>query len=301
MRTFLTSVILLFVSTALSAADPLAERMESGWRALQSGELEKAAAVYLEILTSNPRYTAARHLLGVCQLQMGRMADGIRSLEVVRKENPQNRQAEYTLVSTYVALSMFDEAQKIVDTTLRTDRTAEACFMRGSYRMARADYEGAIRELETARKMNPKLPGVRSMLGVTYGFANRSDQAIPMLEAALKENARDGNAAAFLGWLYKERDRGSEATTLLEQTVKERPGDFGALFLLAQLTQARGQAAEAVTMLEKVVEAQPEHRGAYVLLARLYQQLQRPADAARARNVVAQLNAAQQAAQPGAR
>ena len=230
MRTFLTSVILLFVSTALSAADPLAERMESGLRALQSGELEKAAAVYLEILTSNPRYTAARHLLGVCQLQMGRMADGIRSLEVVRKENPQNRQAEYTLVSTYVALSMFDEAQKIVDTTLRTDRTAEACFMRGSYRMARADYEGAIRELETARKMNPKLPGVRSMLGVTYGFANRSDQAIPMLEAALKENARDGNAAAFLGWLYKERDRGSEATTLLEQTVRERPGDFGALF-----------------------------------------------------------------------
>ena len=301
MRTILTLVVLLAVSTVLRAADPLAERMGAGLRALESGELAKAAAVYGEILAQNPRYGSARHLLGICQLRMGRMADGIRNLETVRKENLLNRQAEYTLVSTYVAMSMLDEAQKIVETTLRADRTAEAAFMRGSYRMARADYEGAMRELETARKLDPKLRGVRSMLGVTYGMANRSDRAIPLLEAALKENPRDGNAAAFLGWLYKERDRSGEATTLLEQTVKERPGDIGALFLLAQLTQARGNATEAVGMLERVVEAQPEHRGAYVLLARLYQKLQRAADAARAREAVIRLNAAQQAAQPGAR
>jgi len=292
------SAILILV---IFMATPVAAQVDLGLRAQKAGELEKAAAVYREILDKNPRYTAARHLLGICQLQMGLMAEGIASLETVRRENPQNRQAVYTLISTYVATSMLDEAQKILETDLRLDRSAEASFMRGSYLMARADYGGAIRELEASRKLKPGLAGLNSMLGVTYGFANRSDQAIKTLEAALKENPRDGNAAAFLGWLYKERDRSSEATTLLEQTVKDRPGDFGALFLLAQLTQARGNSGEAVAMLEKVVEAQPDHRGAHVLLARLYQQLKRPEDAARERAIVTKLNAAQQAAQPGAR
>ena len=292
------SAILILV---IFMATPVSAQVDLGLRAQKSGDLEKAAAVYREILEKNPRYAAARHLLGICQLQMGLMAEGIASLETVRRENPQNRQAVYTLVSTYVATSMLDEAQKILETDLRLDRSAEASFMRGSYLMARADYEGAIRELESSRKLKPGLSGLNSILGVTYGFANRSDQAIKTLEAALKENPRDGNAAAFLGWLYKERDRGSEATTLLEQTVKDRPGDFGALFLLAQLTQARGNSVEAVAMLAKVVEAQPDHRGAHVLLARLYQQLKRPEDAARERAIVAKLNAAQQAAQPGAR
>ena len=286
---------------AILLTNQLAAQVHLGLRAQKAGEFEKAAAVYRDVLDKNPRDTAARHLLGMCQLQMGQMAQGIASLETVVKENPQNRQAVYTLVSTYVATSMLDEAQKRIETNLRMDRSAEASFMRGSYLMARADYQGAIQQLETARKLKPGLAGLRSMLGVTYGFANRSDQAITMLEAALKENPQDGNAAAFLGWHYKERDRSSEATTLLEQTVRDRPGDFGALFLLAQLTQSRGNAAEAAGMLEKVVETQPEHRGAHVLLARLYQQFNRPEDAARERAIVAKLNAAQQAAQPGAR
>ena len=301
MRAILATVILLATSIAAKAADPLAAQVDLGLREQQAGDLQKAAAVYRDVLQKNPRYSAARHLLAICQLQMGNMADGIANLETVRRENPRNRQAIYTLVSTYVATSMLDEAQKIVEGNLRLDKSAEASFVRGSYLMARADYDGAIRQLEAARRLKPSLVGLNSMLGVTYGFANRSDQAITTLETALRENPGDGNAAAFLGWLYKERDRSGEATTLLEQTVRERPGDFGALFLLAQLTLARGASAEAAAMLERVVEAQPEHRGAHVLLARLYQALKRPEDAARERATVAKLNAAQQAAQPGAR
>lgn len=300
MREAIALILLSLGTTAGLASGQTSERIEQGWRAQGRGEFAKAAEFYEEALKSNPGDSAARHLLGICQLQLGRLPEGIASLERVVRENPRNRQALYTLVSTYVASSMLEEAQKKIEKELKADRSAEASYMRGSFLMASGDYEGAIRQLETARRLNPKLSGLRSMLGVTYGFANRAEQAIPMLEAALRENPRDGNAKAFLGWLYKERDRASEATTLLEQTVKERPGDYGALFLLAQLTQARGQAADAVAMLEKVVEAQPEHRGAHVLLARLYVQLKRPEDAARERSIVSKLNAAQQAAQPGA-
>ncbi len=284
----------------LMAADETRERFEHAVKAQKAGDLKSAAAGYRGVLEKNPRLTVARHLLGVCELQSGNLGEGIRQLEIVRKEDPSNRQAAYTLLSTYIAAGMLYEAQKIVDSTLRADTSAAGHFMRGSYVMARGEYEASIQELLQARKLDSRLPGLTSQLGVAYCFANRLDDAIPVLEAALRENPSDANAAAFLGWLYKDRDRSSEAAALLERTVRDRPEDQGALFLLAQLTQSRGDVVQAASMLEKVVAKDPSHRAAHVLLARLYQKLNRRDDAARERATVERLNAELQASQPKA-
>jgi len=292
------AALILAVSAAASAADTLQERFAVGLRAQKAGDLDTAMSAYRGILNQNSRATGARYMLGICELQRGRLPEGIRQLEQVRREDPNHRQAAYTLVSTYVAISDLDAAKRILETNLRGDLSAESYFMRGSHSMARGDYAAAVFALEAALKLGPKLPGVHSMLGVTLCLANRLDDAIPVLESALQENPQDNNAAAFLGWLYKERDRPGEALALLSQTVAARPDDHGALFLLAQLTQARGEPTAAVAMLEKVVAAEPEHRGAHVLLARLYQQLRRPEDAARERATIVRLNREMQAAQP---
>jgi len=299
----MTSLLLWasFVPILALASQTGEDSVRAGIERQQQGDLQGAAAIYQEVLGRNSQFVKARHLLAICKLQLGQTEDPIRELEIVRKQDPANRDALYTLLSTYVAVSRLDEAQRLVERDLRADRSAEAYFMRGSYFMARAQYKEAVTQLETALRLKPRLPGLRSTLGVTLCFANRLDDAIPQLEAALRENAMDGNAAAFLGWVYKERDRGVEAAPLLERTVQTRPDDVGALFLLAQLRMARGNAQEAVEMLERVVGAQPEHRGAHVLLARLYDQLKWPEKAAREREIVARLNAALQAREPGAR
>lgn len=299
----MTSLLLWasFIPMLALASQTGEDSVRAGIERQQRGDLQGAAAVYQEVLARNPQFAKARHLLAICLLQLGQTNDGIRELEIVRKQDPANRQALYTLLSTYVAVSRLDEAQILVERDLRGDRSAEAHFMRGSYCMARAQYKEAVIQLELALRLKPRLPGLRSTLGVTLCFANRLDEAIPHLQAALTENAADGNAAAFLGWVFKERDRGAEAGPLLERTVQARPDDVGALFLLAQLRMARDNQQEAVLMLERVIAAQPEHRGAHVLLARLYDQLKRPEAAAREREIVTRLNAALQAKEPGAR
>ena len=70
--------------------------------------LEKAAAVYREILDKNPRYTAARHLLGICQLQMGLMAEGIASLETAFS----NRLGEVDSFPGHLGLQVWRDNQK---------------------------------------------------------------------------------------------------------------------------------------------------------------------------------------------
>ncbi|MDZ4797386.1 MAG: tetratricopeptide repeat protein [Bryobacteraceae bacterium] len=293
-------VVFLAASAALAAADAAQEQMEKAVRAQKAGDLSAAAAAYRLALQSNPRLTLAHHLLGVCELQLGNLNKGMEHLEIVLRQDPANRQAAYTLVSTYIATGMLAEAGKVIDTALRADSSAAGHLMRGSLQMALGEYEVATHELEQARKLDGRLPGVVSQLGVAYCFANRLDDAIPVLEAALRENPEDANAAAFLGWLYKDRDRDKEAATLLESAVRARPSDKGAWFLLAQLAQNRGEPAHAAELLQKVVEMDPGFRPAHVLLARVYQQLRRPEDAARERAIVDRLNAEQQASQPAA-
>ncbi|MBC7928095.1 MAG: tetratricopeptide repeat protein [Bryobacteraceae bacterium] len=288
------------VSAVHGAVDSIKERFEAAVQAQRSGDLSTAIRAYREMLERDPRLTRARHLLGICELQAGNRGEGIRQLEAVRREDPSNRQVAYTLVSTYVASGMLQQAAKVVQLDLRGDESGAAYFMRGSLAMAEGHYDLAIRELEHARKLGKGLAGVTSQLGVAYCFTGRLDDALPVLESALQENPLDGNAAAFLGWIYKDRDRDSEAAALLERTVRARPEDQGALFLLAQLTQSRGQSAEALGMLEKVVALDPDHRAAHVLLARLYQKLRRTDDAARERSIIERLNADLQAAQPKA-
>lgn len=290
-------LMLAVISTVSLAADITKQRFEAGVHAQKSGDLKGAIAAYRDVLDKSPHLTLARHLLGVCELQSGNLTEGIRQLEIVRRQDPSNRQAAYTLVSTYIATGGLAQAGTIV-ASLKNDRSAPGHFMRGSYAMAQGEYELSIRELLEARRLDPGLRGVSSQLGVAYCFANRLEEALPALEAALRENPADANAAAFLGWLYKDRDRPAEAAALLERTVRDRPEDQGALFLLAQLRQSRGDAVQAVQMLEKVVARDPSHRAAHVLLARLYQKLRRPADAARERAIVERLNAEQQASQP---
>jgi len=294
------AIILAAGFCVLYGADPARELLEAAVKAQRQGDLKGAAAAYREALEKNPKLSLAHHLLGVCELQLGNTTEGIRHLEILRRLDPANRQATYTLLSSYIAIGSLDQAGKLIAVFLRGDLSATGMFLRGSYAMALGEYAKGIRDFQAARRLDSKLPGLSSQLGITYCFANRLDEAVPHLEAALKENPADSNATAFLGWLYKERDRSAEAATLLERAVESRPDDKGALFLLAQLAQSRRDWDRALAILEKVVLMDPSHRAAHVLLARLYQQMKRPDDAARERAIVERLNAEVQALQPKA-
>ena len=289
---------LLAASELSGSPEAAADQMQAAIQAQKSGDFPTAISRYRSLLAIHPQLTTAHHLLGICELQLGHLREGIQELEIVRKQDPANHAASYTLVSTYITAGMPEAAKVVLDTSLRSDTSPAAKFMRGSYRMAVGEHADAIQELQKARALDPKLPGLLSQLGVAYCFANQLDKAIPALEGALRENPGDTNAAAFLGWLYKDQDRDSEATALLEKTIVARPTDKGAYFLLAQLAQSRGEQKRALELLEKVVAMDPGFRPAHVLLARIYLQAGRASEAAREREIVTKLTDELQAAQP---
>ena len=174
-------------------------------------------------------------------------------------------------------------------------------MIKGSHRIAIADYPKAVEELTRAKELNQKLPTVRSQLGFAQLYLGNREVAAAELEAELRDNPMDFTANACLGWLYKEEGRTDAASALLKQAFAAKPEDSGVLFQLAGLAQSKGESGRAIALLEQVVQQKPDFIPAHVLLARLYYQAKRLSDAQRERKIIDQLNAEEQNRQPSAR
>src|SRR5215218_5777063 len=108
-------VFLVVSAMMLLGADTARERFDAGVRAQKAGDLRSAVVAYREALAENPQLAVARHLLAVCELQLGNVSEGMRQLELVLRADPANRQAAYTLVSTYIAAGRLEQARAVLE------------------------------------------------------------------------------------------------------------------------------------------------------------------------------------------
>ncbi len=236
----------------------------------------------------------ALHLLGLCLLKLNKLPLGIDALEKVLRSAPPNRQAAYTLGSAYINNGQITEAQTLVDRHLAVDEGPEALLIKGSLRLARKDYKGALSALERARSSGQRLPMLHSQTGVALLYEGRRERAAAEFRAELEINPGDFNANAFLGWIVQQDGDLDYALRLLETAYALNQGDSGVQYLLAQAHTSHGSWAEAVTLLKRVVETHPSFAPAHVMLARAYAKQKRPDLFRKQQEIIATLNAEQQ-------
>jgi tetratricopeptide (TPR) repeat protein len=238
-------------------------------------------------------------LYGLCLLQLDKLPESIKQLEVVHKALPDDLGASYGLALAYIAAGKTDQASTVAQRVFYNLDSAEAHLVLGSLAAANRDFKKATEELTKAKTLNPQLPTVHTRLGAAYLMAGDRDASIKEFEAEIAVNPNDFEANARLGWMYREDGRLDEAGVRLAKALDLRPDDPGTLYHLGQLAQAKGQVEEAVKLLERVTTLAPDFTAAHVLLARLYYKVKRPADAERERAIVERLNAEQQKREPG--
>ena len=275
-------------------------RYQLGAAYFQAQQFQLAQDQFQRVVTAQPTDLQARQLLGLSLLKQDKLPQGIAELEKVCNAQPQNFDAAYTLASAYIRNQQLDKAEALIGRSFADHSSAEASLIRGSYQIAVRNYAKAVEELTQAKRLNPKLPSVRSELGYAQLCTGNTLLAIPEFQAELADNPLDFNANACLSWLYQEDNRTEEAAVLLQRALQVKPNDVGTQFQLASLTQAQGQKEEAVRLLERVVKQKPDFTPAHVLLARLYFLLKRTADAKKEREIIERLNLEEQNRQPSA-
>ena len=246
-----------------------------------------------------PERLNATLVLADCYVRLGQYKPAIELLSPLAEADANNRTVAYLLGSALVGDGQMQRGQALIDRVFHGEDSAEARMLMGSILLLADDGGSAIKELERAIELNPKLPGLHTWYGRALMRMGDPEKAKSIFKIELADNPNDFEANLYTGILLRRDKLFEEAQVYLQRATRLRPRDSYARYHLGAVYAALGKPADARLLLEAVTKEYPDFVEAHVLLASVYYRLNRPEDGQRERAVIQKLNAEQQARQPG--
>ncbi len=197
----------------------------------QQGELQRAAALYLDILAIEPNHFDALHLLGVYALQAD---DATAAFDLIARAieiDPRQALAHVNLGVTLQKLGRRDDAiasyQRALDLEPRHLTALNNC---ANTLLDMQRYDDAIAYFERALRIDPAYPEALNNLGYTLIETGRHEEALVCLARALEANpdyvAAHFNRANALQYL----NRLDQALDSYAAVLQREPGHVDANF-----------------------------------------------------------------------
>ena len=270
---------------------------KAAWFAEAANELNQFIAASPKEL---PQRRNAVLLLADSQVRLGEYKKVIELLSPLAETDANDRTIAYLLGSALVGAGEVKRGQVLIDRVFRGEDSAEARLLIGSILLLADDGQSAIKELERAIELNPKLPALRAWYGRALMRMGDPEKAKGAFKSEMADNPNDFDSNLYMGVLLKRDKLLDESLTYLTRAVRLRPRDSYARYHLGAVYAALGKPGVAQPLLEGVVKDYPDFVEAHVLLASVYYRLNRKEDGNRERAIIQKLNAEQQAKQPGA-
>ncbi len=290
--------IALFIEALLSAPDKKPVRMNLALAYYRKGDFANVRAQLAEVHRLEPGDIKASRLLANVDLQAGRPQEALALLDPLAAANETDMDFQYLYGTSLIAAGRAAEGALRVEKVARTTNRGDAYLVAGSALFRLNQFEAARQDLESALRLDPKLPGLYTLLGLARDKTGDAQAAEPAFRKALQLNPDDFQANLTLGAiLYKRRALG-EARRLLDRALRLSPNDPTARYESGMLKIASGELDAAAEQLAPLTRENPGWIEPHIALATLYYRLHRPADGARERQAVERITAEQQASGP---
>lgn len=212
----------------------------------EHGNLERARALYEQILAAQPEHADALHYLGVLCHQQG---EGRRAQELIRR----------AIAAAPAVAPYHDNLGTVLEHAGRLD---EAC---AAYQAADA--------------LEPGDPDRAYNLGVVLQRLGRLPDAERHLRDALRVRADDRDSLFALGNVLKQRGAAEQAQACYRELLLAQPSHVGALVNLGNLLQDDGELDEAAALYRRALEQTPDEPSALHNLGRVLRRQGRLAQA----------------------
>ena len=253
----------------------------------------------LESNPSGPEVVTAKLVLADCQVRLGEYKKVIELLSPLAAADPSNRTVAYLLGSALIGQGDLTSGQRVIDQVFREENSAEARLLMGSMLLVADDAQNALKEIERALELNPKLPTAHAWYGRVLMRLGDTERAKNAFKTELASNANDFDSNLYIGILFRQDKQSDQAIAYLTHATGLRPRDQYARYHLAAVYASMGKPGDARTLLEGVVKEHGDFVEARVLLASVYYRLNRKEDGDREKAIIQKLNAEQQDKQPG--
>jgi Flp pilus assembly protein TadD len=238
-------------------------------------------------------------LLADCDIRLGRYKKVIDQLSPLEKEYVSDPAFNYALGTALVQDGQAERGAVLIDRILRDGDSAEAQLLLGATKIFAQDYTGALRDLERAVRLNPRLPEVHAYYGQALLRTGDAVGAAAAFRKELEGNPTDFLANLELGVFSKQDQKFKESREFLGRALRSRPGDPGVRYQMATVDMAEGKVEDARVKLESLVKESPQFIEAHVSLATVYYRLKRKEDGDKERAIAQKLTADEQAKQAG--
>ena len=221
--------------------------MDEAIRRHQAGQVDVAANIYRQVLSTQPQHVEALHLLGVVDHQQGRQTQAIERMKAALKIQPKNSAVHGNLALALRAIGKRAEAAEHLQTSLRLDP---------GYLVARKnlgivlgelgrtqDAESHLRQVAAA---SPNDKGALSSLALNFMQQGRNADAELLWQRVLKLQPDDASAHNNYGIALKDLGRHREGEQHLRQAVLLKPNHADFHGNLSQLLLEMGRAREAI-------------------------------------------------------
>jgi len=263
----------------------------------------EASVELTRFLTANPKSPQSLNatvILADCQVRIGDYKKVIELLSPIADADSANRTVAYLLGSALIGDNQIAKGQEIIDRVFRDDDSAEARLLMGSMLLLADEAQNALKEVQRAIELNPKLPSVQAWYGRVLMRLGDTEKARIAFKTELASNPNDFDANLYLGIILRQDKQLDEALTYLAKASRLRPREQYPRYHLAAIYASAGKPEEARPLLEGVLKEHEDFVEARVLLASVYYRLNRKEDGDREKAIVEKLNVQQQNKQPGA-
>jgi protein O-GlcNAc transferase len=248
--------------------------IDTALRFHQSGQLEKARAVYEKILENNPRHVDSLHLLGVVHHQSGRNDIAVDLINRAIKIDPEQPVFYNSLGSALNDLRHIDEAiicyQKAI--SLKPNY-AEAFF-----NLAKVfRYEGQVRKAvdccEKAIQASPDFVEPYYLMGNLFLDQGMLDKAVTCYKKTVQLSPGMAEAYCNMGNAFQAQGRYDEAIACYGNAARLRPDLAEVRSNMGAALKELGRLDEAMACYEKAVKLKPDYAEAFNNMGNLFESM----------------------------
>lgn len=239
----------------------------------QKGDLQTAATVYREILSSAPRCFDALHLLGAACIQRGELEEGARLIEKALTVDPAQPHAHSNLSKALLELGRARDALAACDRAVALDPSlADAWYNRANVLTVLGPNPEALADYRRAVHLRPQYPEAWNNLGTGLRAERLYADALAALDEALRLAPHFVNALSNRGLVLADLGRPLEAMESYRRALAIDPVAVEPLNNLGLLLMEEKRHAEAQDIFARLAAAAPHYM--YVQGNRLHAALQ---------------------------
>jgi len=226
----------------------------------QAGDIERAVAIYRQLLETAPSHPQLLFLLGSAQIQMGHAEAAVQHLTETLRLLPGQPRALCNLGVALHSLSRYDEALAAYDGAVGlTPGYATAYNNRGTTLSALGRTDDALISFDRAIALAPNYVEAHNNRGNILRLNGRPEEALAAFDRAQALNPTYVAALVNRGTVLNELARPAEALACFDRAVGLDPNNADAHCGRGPALLNLNRLDEALTSLDRALALQPDH------------------------------------------